>query len=313
MSFMHSGESSRVALVTGSAGIIGPGIVRSLQAAGWKVAAAEYDTACFDRYRALYREEMPGDVLLTGDLSKRDACFRLVEEASSKLNGPVRLLVNTATGHSRSVHLPFDQFDEVSGHRVFDVDFLAPIFLMQAALEQLKNGGCIIHFSSVRTGEFVPGSLMYSSVKSAIETMTQALAVELSPHHIRVNAIRIGSIPGIEFLRQAVESLSDEEARALRKEVYAKLIENFPEPSLFGRTGIPEDVGDLIVYIASEKGAFLNGSVIPLDGGYHSAQRRLAEPPKDAVEFIRKWRKTPEAALAQWRASREEKARTENL
>ncbi|HWL51585.1 MAG TPA: SDR family oxidoreductase [Chthoniobacteraceae bacterium] len=293
-----------VALVTGAAGIIGPGIVRTLGREGWKVAAAEHDERCFDRYRRLYREEPPGDCLLTGDLRDRETCWRLVRETEAAL-GPVRLLVNAATGHTRAVSLPFDRFDETTSRPVFEVDLLAPLFLAQAALEGLsRQGGLVVNLSSVRVAEFTRGSLLYSSIKAAVETFTQALAVELAPHGVRVNAIRIGSIPGLEFLRGALDLLPDAEARELREEVHASLVEDAPEPSLTGRAGLSSDAGQLIAYLASEAGRFINGAVLPLDGGYLSAKQRLVALPPEPLEEIRRWWKQPHESVEAWRKAR---------
>jgi len=305
--------SPGVALVTGAAGIVGPGIVQSLREGGWQVAAADLSMEQFEAYRKLFRKPHPGSSLFAADLSRRDECFRLVEEVRSRL-GPIRLLVHAATGHCRRVKLPFDRFDESTAHAVFDVDLLGGLFLVQAAVEQLsQQQGLVIQFSSVRTEEFPVGSALYSSVKAAVETFTQALAVELSPHNVRVNAIRIGSIPEAEFLRKALAPLPDELARELLEEVMASYVEDSPEPSLTGRAGTPADAGNLVAFLASDAATFINGAVIPLDGAYHSARRRLVTPPAGPLKQLRRWRTAPQECVREWLEARKAPASTEAL
>lgn len=291
-----------VALVTGAAGVVGPGVVNMLKQAGWLVAAADYNEECFKRHESLYREPAPGDCLLVADLRNREECFRLVDEVVCQLGAP-KLLVNCATGHTRKVALPFNQFDEKSSRQTLEVDLLAPLFLVQAAIESLSaNRGLVVNLSSVRTQENAPGTLLYSAAKAALETMTKGLAVELAPYGVRVNCIRLGSIPGPELLENALRLLPDDLARRLRQEVMAEIVNHSPEPSLTGRAGLPSDVGSLILYLLSEPGTFINGAVIPLDGGYLLAkERRGKEAPSKSFRY---WRTTPHVAVKEWLSSR---------
>ena len=117
----------------------------------------------------------------------------------------------------------------------------------------LKEAGCIINISSMAAQYGLPKVIAYSASKTAIEGMTRAMAVELSPKGIRINAIA----PGFIFSAMTEAALdSDPERKA----------------KVFGRTpmgimGQPEDIGNAALYLASDAAKFITGIVLPVDGG----------------------------------------------
>ncbi|MEI3796671.1 MULTISPECIES: SDR family NAD(P)-dependent oxidoreductase [unclassified Chitinophaga] len=166
--------------------------------------------------------------------------------------GPVDILVNNAGANMKK------DFTEVT-----DEDFqqiiltnLTAVFAMSR--EVVKNmlqqqAGCIIHISSMAAQYGIPKVIAYSASKTAIDGMTRAMAVELSPKGIRVNAIAPGFI------------YSDMTAKALDSDPERKA-------KVFGRTpmgtmGQPADIGEAAWFLASDAAKFVTGVVLPVDGG----------------------------------------------
>ncbi len=117
----------------------------------------------------------------------------------------------------------------------------------------LKEAGCIINISSMAAQYGLPKVIAYSASKTAIEGMTRAMAVELSPKGIRINAIA----PGFIFSAMTEAALNNDPERKAK---------------VFGRTpmgimGQPEDIGNAAFYLASDAAKFITGIVLPVDGG----------------------------------------------
>jgi len=116
-----------------------------------------------------------------------------------------------------------------------------------------KKAGCIINISSMAAQYGLPKVIAYSASKTAIEGMTRAMAVELSPHGIRINAIA----PGFIFSAMTEAALNTDPERKAK---------------VFGRTpmgimGQPDDIGNAALYLASDAAKFITGVVLPVDGG----------------------------------------------
>lgn len=132
-----------------------------------------------------------------------------------------------------------------------------------------RGGGVIINIGSVVALGPHPLRAPYSAAKAGVAALTQTLAVELAPHHIRVNAIAPGIIEVPRFWKQFPNY-----EQTVRRARLAKVP--------LSRLGIPEDVADLAVFLASEASSYINGQVIRLDGGlvttvYYKSEDSRAE------------------------------------
>lgn len=295
-----SAERGRVALVTGAAGIIGPGICEELQAAGWKIAAAEFNHENFAEFEKINGHPIRADLLVSGDLSKREECFHLVREVTDAL-GSIALVVNNATGQITAPP-PFAELDEAACDRVLRVDLLAPIYLSQAANADLEmNRGLIVNLSSVLIHNLGPGRMIYTAAKAAVEKLTESLAIEFRDQGIRVNALRVGSIPGDSFLRPALRMASPKVARRLHTEIMQRFVQEISSASaLSGRAGRSSDIGKMIAFLASPSGEFINGAVIPVDGAFSLLQQMEAYSNCKGLDLIRQWTENPKGELEKW-------------
>jgi len=282
----------RVALVTGAAGIIGPTICSILQRDGWRVAACDGSEQAFAHHEKLYARPLEADKRFVTLLKGRESAHTLVRQVEEQL-GPIGLLVNNAATNPRGTTL--QELDETYCQRMLETNLLAPLWLCQAVEHSLiAQRGSIINISSVRVCRPGPGAILYPVTKAALESLTVALAMQLGPRGVRVNAIRIGTVPGPAFMKPVLEKLPPETARRLMADILPRHWANDGEKlSTTGRAGIPADIAEAVAFLASPKAEFFNAAILPLEGGW---TYRSDEPPPREGEW------NSQRAVAEWLA-----------
>ena len=143
---------------------------------------------------------------------------------------------------------PLEDFD-----RQWQVNVRAPYALTQAALPHLKPDSSVTFVSSIAGQVAFPNSAAYCATKGAIEQLTKALAVELSPRGVRVNAIAPGNI----------RTPMNEEL--LKSKEYEQM---YLDGTPYGRVGVVEDIAPLAVFLASDAARYIHGESILVDGGW---------------------------------------------
>ena len=155
----------------------------------------------------------------------------------------------------------FGRFEGISGDewdRVHAVDLKGPFMMMQAAMPYLKAcGGNIVNVSSVAGNKAQPYTTAYAAAKGGLTMMTRALALELSPDGIRVNAVCPGSVDTPIIAEVANKFPADLDPRATDR-----LMAMLPGPSI-----TPAELGSSIVYLASKEARMITGSILAFDGG----------------------------------------------
>ena len=171
-----------------------------------------------------------------------------------KLWGGLDVAVNNAGWDPGAI--PAEQINEELYYKLTDINIKGTMFCCFEELRLMSQNASIINIGSVQMNTTVPGRILYAASKGAIHSMTGALALESSPLGIRVNTIAPGYI--------AVERMTG--APGFDGEQVAAGIP-------VRRLGIPEDVGELALFLASEKSGFISGETIVIDGGVN---RKLA-------------------------------------
>jgi 3-oxoacyl-[acyl-carrier protein] reductase len=242
--------TGKVAVVTGASKGIGAAIARTFTEVGAAVAV-NYASNKADADRVVGEIVKAGGkaVAIQADVARRDDVKRLFEETKAKLGKP-NILVNNAGVYRFA---PLESVTEQDFHSHFDTDVLGAILATQEAVKAFDgSGGAVINLSTISSTNPSPNSLLYSASKSAIDTITRELALELAPKGIRVNAIAPGMTETEGF---AAAGLSAESAKAL----------GFSLP--MGRLGKPEDIARVALFLASDQSAWVTGERISASGG----------------------------------------------
>lgn len=141
-------------------------------------------------------------------------------------------------------------------HRQFNINVLGSLLVAQQAAKHIgADGGAIINLSSVVSESPLPGSSIYAATKGAVDTLSEALAVELAPRKIRVNTIAPG---GVVTEGSITLGMPD-------SDLGAELVARTP----LGRLGQPVDIAKVAVFLASDDSAWLTGERISASGGLH--------------------------------------------
>jgi glucose 1-dehydrogenase len=242
----------RTAIVTGSSSGIGQSIAIRLAAEGANVVI-DYRGHAEGAEETLKQVTAAGAkaIIVQADVSKVDAVRHLVDQAW-KAFGSAGILVNNAGMERRSDFwdTPEEDYDHVLG-----VNLKGPFFLTQAFVQRLreqKKPGRIINISSVHEDMAFPGFATYCASKGGLRMLMRDLAVELGPLGITVNNIAPGAI-----ITPINKSLLDDKPKL------NALLANIP----LGRLGTPEDVANLVAFLASDEAAYVNGATFTVDGG----------------------------------------------
>jgi glucose 1-dehydrogenase len=243
-------EKGKVAVVTGSS----KGIRKAIAVA----LAKENYRLIINARKAKKAEEVAGEIRSMGkiafaseaDVSRERDCIFLIDSSIKKF-GRIDLLVNNAgiQGAVSISEMSVDEWDNVLNVNLRG----AFICSREAVKHMLKVGkGCIINISSVH--QIIPKPLFahYAASKGGIEMLTKSMALELARKGIRVNAVAPGAI-STDMNRKLLSN----------KDKLQDMIDQIP----MGRIGEPNDVADLVVYLASEKAMYITGSTFFVDGG----------------------------------------------
>jgi 3-oxoacyl-[acyl-carrier protein] reductase len=188
-------------------------------------------------------------IAVGGDVSKATEAQGIID-AAIKNYGRLDILVNNSGVYEFS---PIESVTEESFHRMFNINVLGLLLTTQAALKHIKEGGSIINIGSVVSRVTPPASSVYTGTKGAVDAITGVLARELGPRKIRVNSIN----PGI------VATEGAQTAGIANSDMERAIVAQTP----LGRTGQPDDIAKVAVFLASDDSAWLTGEQLLTGGG----------------------------------------------
>lgn len=241
----------KVALVTGASKGIGAAIATVFAAAGARVVVNyRQDEAGAADVVTDIRTLGSDAIAVQADISREEDVQRLFEITQAHFGAPDIVVNNAGIFH----HGAFSTLSVKEMQQQLNVNLLGTLLVCQQAAQRFpERGGCIINLSALSSQYSTPGSVMWAATKGAIDTLTQGLARELGAKNIRVNALAPGLILTEGLLA----------AKKMNPQLKAQLLAATP----LGRFGLPEDVAQVALFLASEDSAYVSGERVLISGG----------------------------------------------
>lgn len=238
----------KVAIVTGAKQGIGLGIAMAMAKQGCNVVVSDLEQSGCES--AVIEIEKLGvkALAVSCDVSQKDQVDHLVSETISKF-GKLDILVNNA---GIFPFKPFMDLSESDWDKVIDVNLKSVFLCSQASAKVMPDGGKIVNISSIASLVGFEGLTHYCASKGGVNGLTRTLALELASRKINVNAVAPGAIesPG------ATGAMTDEMKQGTIGAIPLK------------RFGVPEDIAQSVIFLASNNADYITGQVIVVDGGW---------------------------------------------
>ena len=241
-----SGTNKKIAIVTGGTRGIGLSIVKALRAEGYDVAALYHG----NEESAQKCANETGAKTFKCDVSNFDACQSIVKTIEDQM-GAVSLLVNNA-GITKDAMLRKSTFDH--WHAVMETNLTSCFNMCRAVINGMRDRahGRIVNISSINGQKGQLGQTNYAAAKAGMLGFTKSLALESAAKGITVNAICPGYI-------------ETDMTATMPKEILDSIIRTIPA----ARMGKPQEIADLVVFLASDKAGFITGSTLTINGGQY--------------------------------------------
>lgn len=245
---MEQGMQGKVVLVTGGAKRVGAAICRRLNAAGAQLAvhyrSSEQEALALQNELNALRPKSAA--IFQADLLDQSALPQLVHKVIKKF-GRLDALVNNASSFYAT---PLAEVDEQQWNDLLGTNLRAPLFLAQAAADELRRRhGAIVNIADIHAERPLRGHLLYSVAKAGLVALTRGLAQEMAPQ-VRVNAVA----PGVIIWPEGEAWLDEEQRR--------KIVAH----TLLKREGGPDDVARTVQFLLNDS-PYITGQVIAVDGG----------------------------------------------
>ena len=246
--------NGHIAVVTGAASGIGAGIAECFAEAGAEVIVADINERLGAQVTADLQGRFGKGLFVKTDVSKAADCKRLIDETLSAY-GQIDTLVNNA---GVNFVKPTLEMDEADWDRVVNVDLKGAFLCSRYALEAMvsRRSGAIINIASVHTVATLPAAAPYAASKGGVDMMTRSMAIEFAPFGIRINAVSPG-LTDTQIWNDIQDAAEDAE---LARQHW---MDNIP----LGRVQAPREVGNVVLFLASEQSSYVTGANIFTDGG----------------------------------------------
>lgn len=251
----HESETKyKIAIVTGSTRGIGKAIALAF------AKSTEYSGIVINGLKMQKAQEVADQIKNIGcdsiaieaDMSRESDCIKLIEGAHERF-GRIDVLVNNA-GIQQDV--PFEDTTTEEWYKIIGVDLTGPFVCSREVVKHMEKqnpkGGCIINISSVHQIIPKPHYIPYATSKAGVEMMTKTMALELAKDNIRVNLVAPGAIQ-TDMNIELKENTAD----------LQKVLKQIP----IGRIGNPEEVANVVEFLASDKASYVTGASFFVDGG----------------------------------------------
>jgi NAD(P)-dependent dehydrogenase (short-subunit alcohol dehydrogenase family) len=247
----------KVAVITGGVSGIGLGAVELFVAEGARVVAADIQ----DEKGAMLEKRFPGKVAYAHcDVTAEDQIAAALQTAKTEFGG-LDILFNNAGISDRMTSIP--EITAEGWSWIFDVLVRGPALGMKHAVPLMleRGGGAIVNTASIAGLQAGWGPIAYSTAKAGVIHMSRVAAAQLSPQKIRVNAI----CPGL--IATSIFGASLGLPREVADQMAARVAENAAKVQPTPKAGMPDDIAQAALYLASDAAAFVTGTHLVVDGG----------------------------------------------
>jgi len=247
---------NKIAIITGARRGMGRTHALALAKVGAKVVVADISKEDCEKVVQEIKKNKGEAIAVKCDVSKKAEVDQMVQETIKKW-GKVDVLINNA---GICQFKPFLDLTEADWQKTLDINLKGYFLCAQACAREMvkQKYGVIVNIASIAMGQVGCGFLTlahYSASKGGIVGMTETLAQELAPYNIRINAVAPGAIetPMVDTLKQDKKTLAATLARVP-----------------LHRMGKPEEVSNLVLFLASDDSSYMTGSTVVVDGGWLS-------------------------------------------
>jgi len=244
---------NKVAVVTGAGRGIGKGIALALAKEKCNVVVSDIDQKGCEKVTEELEKLGVKALAIKCDVSKKSEVEKMFKQ-TLKTFGQLDILVNNA---GIFPFVAFAEMKEADWDKVIDVNLKSVFLCSQEAAKAMKEGGRVVNISSIASVVGFEGLVHYCASKGGINGMIRALALELAPKKITVNAVAPGAIdtPGAS---------QPDQPKTATEETRKQTISMIP----LARMGQPEDIANAVVFLASQKASYITGQTIIVDGGW---------------------------------------------
>lgn len=247
----------QVVVVTGAGQGIGQGIAQAFAEEGCAVVVNDIDLVTAEETAVSINKAGGKAIAIQADIADRHAVENMLAQAKEQF-GPVTTLVNNA-GYPEFV--PFMAYPEESWNRLLDVDLSGVFHCSQAAVPYMIEAGAgfIVNITSIHASQTLENMSVYAAAKAGVVALTKNMSLELGAKNIRVNCVSPGTIE-TGALKKFFDSMPDDEREAKRDYMLSWCS--------VGRFGQPRDIANVVMFLCSDKAAFVQGTEIVADGGH---------------------------------------------
>lgn len=250
----------KVAVVAGASKGLGFAIAKTLSTEGAKVAICARTLETLEGAAASIIGTTGGEVYWrVTDVAKPDEGAQFIHEAAERL-GSVDILVNNAGGPPSTTFL--EATDEM-WQAGFELNLRSAVSMTRAAVPfmQAKGWGRIINVTSVSVKQPIPGLILSNAIRAGVIGMAKTLSDELAPDGILVNNVCPG-YTDTERLQELAQGIAANKGTTMEQ-----VLEQWKEMIPLGRIGEPEELANLVAFLASERASYITGTTIQVDGG----------------------------------------------
>ncbi|MBP1449697.1 MAG: SDR family oxidoreductase [Thermoproteus sp.] len=253
--------AGRVAIVTAASRGIGRGVAEVLAREGARLVLASRDRERISRAAAEIRDKYGVDaVAVAADITNRDDVRKIVATAAENFGGVDVLVYNTGPPKPGS----FLELSEGDWEYAVRLLLLSAVWLTKDVLPYMinKKWGRLIYITSLTLKKPIPNLTLSNVVRLSLAGLVKTLAVQLAQYNILVNGVLQGYVE-----TERVKELAEDRARREGRDV-GEILRAMAGEIPLGRMAKPEEVGELVAFLASDKASYITGSLIGIDGGY---------------------------------------------